>query len=718
MISPLQNSPAVMAYLGRVGLELRGLFHASRVLKENNYERDVAHARFNRRGYVSATKGYAPTDEEIEDMRAEVSQLEFPHQELLSALPSSGLPDIILNAHSKDTYIFRTKDNKIRFIQIRIDLDNGDKKYVPQTYWSDGQWRAAEPEEGLPIYNVEQVYKGARVFVHEGAKAARAATEIAEDPKHPWNSYFSTGVHVGWIGGAYHLHRNIWNELTSDTGELIIIPDNDFISKTRISRIARLFTCPAYHCRLDARWPNAWDVADGMPDSFYKEGRYQGPEFDQLLECCNWATVQVGMEGNRPIFAVREAFAQNWVRIQDLKHYAEISSPEISLDRDQFNIKVRPYSDVADTSALLSKISGNIVDKVTFMPSMPSGIVSIDDQLCLNQYVDRRVKPRRMVDTKPFWDFMDYLFEEEEERYHMKRWMSTLYGRPEVRMGHGVLMLSKLQGVGKSTLLDVLAKLIGNRHVSFPGDDVVQSGFNGWAVNKRLVVVHEIYAGQNWKTYNKLKSLVTDEFIEANNKHVKNYTMPNWTHYAAASNSMEALRMENDDRRWFVPQMPDHFYDRYDELYDFIEGGGIQSLAQDLLEFNDHIRRGEHAPLTAAKKALIDQSMPPDERMVVLLCERMQRDQCMDIKDIWLWLQDEAPSKAYISPQRIKSVLREKDYYVQDPMVVGSRERILVWKNQKMHDEALSQTNEREAQKVISSRIRTPGNVFKEDASM
>lgn len=711
---------------------MRTLFSATITTQSMGYEKEVSSIRFRRDGTIRAPGHLLPTTSEAADIERDIQAMSFPNQVTMAALSNANLPDLIKNAPDEKLFVFREPNNgPIRFIQVRIELDNGDKRYVPQTYWDDGQWRAIEPENGLPIYGIDKVRKGDRVFLHEGAKAAKAAEAIGRDPSHPWSQHFSTGVHVGWIGGAHHINRTMWRELTQlQPGELIILPDNDFIGRSRVNQISERFACPTSYLRLDNSWPKAWDVADPIPEQFFSAqsdetvgGSYIGPSFDDMLVACDWATEEVGTTDNgRPIYAVREAFAQNWVRVQNLQHYAHLSNPEITLNKDQFNIAVRPYSDVADTSALLAKFSGHICDKVTFMPSMPSGMVSIDGDYCLNQYVDRRIKPLRSngsSSTKPFWDFMEYLFPAKEERDVIASWIATVYAKPHVRIAFGLLLLSKMQGVGKSTLLNIMAELIGRKHVSFPGDAMIQGDFNGWLVNKRLVVVHEIYAGQSWKTYNRLKTLITDEFVEANNKHVVNYTLPNWTHFAAASNSMEALRIENDDRRWYVPSLPTNLYGRYAELRSWIRSGGLRYLAGELLDFGSYLEEGDKAPLTEAKTALIDQSMPPDERFVLVLMERMDSASCLDVKELWLWLQQEVKGRAFISPQRITSLLQEHGYVVEAPRQIGGRIKQVAWRNAEARAKAMKDalTPEQEVQQIVA-RIKMPSEVFRDDAAM
>jgi hypothetical protein len=732
MISPIETSAAAVRYLERIGAKMRTLFTASITTQSLGYEKDVYSVRFRRDGSVRAPDHLLPTAAESEGIAADIKAMKFPAQVTVAALSNSNLPELILNAPEDKLFVFRKPSNgPIRFIQVRIELENGDKRYVPQTLWDDGEWRAIEPEEGLPIYGIDKVRKGDRVFLHEGAKACKAAETVARDTSHPFSEFFKTGVHVGWIGGAHHLHRTLWHELQSlQPGEVVIFPDNDFVGRSKINDISAKFECPVSYVRMDAQWPKSWDVADPIPDRMFSQesetevgGRYIGELIEDMLVSCDWATTEVAQtENGRPIYEVREVFAHNWIRIQNLQHYAHISNPEVSFNRDQFNIAVRPFSDVPDTAALFSKFAGHICDKVTFMPSLPTGIVRLDSEYCLNQYVDRRLKPVKSnsvrEQTKPFWDFMEYMIPNPEERQVVMSWIATLYAKPERRMAFGLLFLSKLQGVGKSTLLNMIAELVGRKHASFPGDAMIQGDFNGWLVNKRLVVVHEIYAGQSWKTYNRLKTLITDEFVEANNKHVVNYTLPNWTHFCAASNSMEALRIESDDRRWYVPALPEKLYGRYGELRQWTRGGGMRYLASELLEWDGYLLEGDQAPRTLSKSNLIDQSMPNDERMILVMMERMDADVCVDIKELWLWLQKEANNRAFVSPQRICTLLNEHGYAVDPARPLGSRLRQVVWRSIEARAKALKNLTNDDEVKEIVNRMRSPSEVFRSSSDM
>lgn len=720
MITPLENCKAVTDYINRLGAKWKTLFTANIEIESFGYMKEVSSIRFTRRGEVFCQQHLKPTEEEAEAIAEEVSRIQFPDIVTVAALSPASMSSLMLKATDEELFIFKNGSGEICFVQVRVELDNGDKRYVPQTYWSDGEWRAVEPEEGLPIYGIEHVRPGDRVFLHEGAKAARAAQRIADGIDHPFSSYFSTGKHVGWVGGAHYIWKTVWSDLVRQCGELVIVPDNDYIGRSGIAKISRRFNCPAQALLFDGCWPPSWDCADSVPADFFSDdGTYIGPDLADMLSPCDKATEEVGLTDNgKPIYGVTEQFASQWCRVQRMKHYVHVSKPEISFDREQFNVQVRPYSDVAETANLLAKVPGNISTQLTFLPGKPTGLVYQDGEMQFNQYKDRRIKPLKGGTIEPFNSFMEYLFPEEAERVQVVRWMATLYACPSAKMNYAILLLSKLQGVGKSTLMNILSEMIGRKHVSFPGDAMIQSDFNSWIINKRFVAVHEIYAGQNWKAYNRLKPLITEEMLEANSKHLATYTFPSCVHFMAASNSLEALRIENDDRRWYVPKLPETFYSDYNQLYEWIRQGGLKYLAQHFMDFEGYVKPGEHAPKTQAKLRLIEQSMPMDERLVVTLIDRLSPGECLDVQDVWVWLQEEARGRAYATPQRIISLLGENGYHVDDPFKIGNRKRQLIWSSKEDYDSNAAKMNGTPVQKHFAQFIREPGDIFADKSPM
>src|SRR6516162_4020523 len=124
-------------------------------------------------------------------------------------------------------------------------------------------------------------------------------------------------------------------------------------------------------------------------------------------------------------------------------------------------------------------------------------------------------------------------------------------------MRYSMLLISEVFGVGKNTLTDaVLAPLVGQHNCSWPKEkQVLDSQFNSWIVNKRLVIVSEIYSGHGMKMYNQLKDYVADRDIEAHLKYMNPYHIDNYAHLVLCSNFPKALIIAEGDRRWLVPEV-------------------------------------------------------------------------------------------------------------------------------------------------------------------
>lgn len=282
--------------------------------------------------------------------------------------------------------------------------------------------------------------------------------------------------------------------------------------------------------------------------------------------------------------------------------------PHIQLNLNIFNAAVRPFSDVFNTGRLIHQYYKGRTAKLCYRPDINRRVITDRNSSAINLHLPSNIRSFQ-GDPTPWLNFLKYLFPVERERREVERWCATLIARPEVRMLYGLLLVSERQGMGKSTLGErILAPLVGLHNTGFPGErDIVESGFNGWAANKRLVVVGEIYTGQSFKAYNILKSYVTDKNINVNEKFQRPYTVDNWIHIVACSNSKKALRIEDTDRRWYYPQVAENPWteDRWADFYDWLNAGGLPVIRHWAETYEDYVKTGQHSPMTVSKQALI-----------------------------------------------------------------------------------------------------------------
>jgi len=355
--------------------------------------------------------------------------------------------------------------------------------------------------------------------------------------------------------------------------------------------------------------------------------RPQSLRFVLLRRSAAWATrlllpASTGSGSKTPTFAARPAFLSQWVTVIKPRVFVHRADPGRMLTVDDFNALVRPFSDVKDTAELLRQNAAIQVDGVAYEPGADAGTTVVDGRFHINTWTPSLIG-RRQGDAKRFLDFMALLIPITKDRDNTLKWCATLIACPKVRMRYGLLLISEIQGVGKGTLMEkILAPLAGWQNTSVPSEKMlIDSDFNSWIAHKRLVLVHEIYAGHSKKPYNSVKSGVTDDKIEVNEKYVVSYKVNNWSHFILASNSFKALGLVKADRRWFVPgvtenkQAPEY----WTKLNTWLVDGGLEIIHQWAYDYiNEHgaVTTADEAPESAAKEKIIRASRSEGQQFV------------------------------------------------------------------------------------------------------
>lgn len=654
MIKTLTDVPSIDKYLRRIGAEPRSMRTA--VVKEQRgaYWSDVAVIRFNPEGGVTAPDEWAPTESEASLITAEMKGYEWPTHRRLGK--GYQLPPELSVAPREDLFEFWDQEGQLVMIQQRR-IKKGDKVYVPWTYWSDEQWRCAEPEGKLPLWGMEDLKDNTTVFIHEGAKAARfvrnlinpkTEEERAALAEHPWGQELGGAAHLGWIGGALSPARTDWSSLAkAGVKRAYIVADNDTPGRAAVPAISfQLKGLTVFVIEFTEQWPASFDLADAFPKNMFgrigKHRHYVGPTFRACTHPGTWATDQIPNPSGKgkPIIVLRSEFRDLWSWVEEQDIYICREMPEIMRPITLFNGMVAPFSHTSNTAGLLQKAYQGRKTRLCYRPDIAARIVSDNTTSAVNLHTpsDVRAGPG---DVGPWIEFLEYLFIVPEERHQVMRWCATLIAKPEVRMLYALLLVSERQGMGKSTLGEkILAPLIGMHNTGFPGEkDIVESSFNGWVSNKRLIVVGEIYTGQSFKAYNQLKGYITDKSINVNEKFQRPYTIDNWVHMLACSNSRKALRMEETDRRWFYPLLSNTPWPRekWGIFNEWLSSGGLAVIRRWAEEYGDYVSTGEHSPMTGTKTQMIKESMsePAQEWLDILeALENSDEPQALAMRDV------------------------------------------------------------------------------------
>jgi hypothetical protein len=653
-LASLNDLAPVRAYLRRVGATPVSFLSATLEERANGYPKVTGRITFTRSGEARVWGNVEPpSDTEAAAIREAFEQADAAG-ELPRPMPLAALAELPEGVSLSDPNVAVCHDfaGQIVMLHQRYETRDGGKGFIPWTRWSDGLWHKMEPEV-MPFFGLPGHEDKVTLFLHEGAKAARRVKAILageNDSRFPWREEVRWGHHVGWLGGVHAVSRSDWEALAARRwSRVVIVADNDRHGLRAAHEIAKEFPGNVFIVAFDQRFPCGFDCGDDWPEALFDaEGFYTGPSLADCLRPATWATRLLPAVGRgRPAAVIREEFAATVAYTVTPPRFAFIDRPSRDYSADEFNALVAPFSHVRTETAtkLLSQIECQH-ERLIYDPRHRPGTVVIDAQRCFNVYEGGRVSPA-VGDAGPWEEYLAHLIPAEEERGQVKRWLATLIARPAVRMRYGLLLISVTQGVGKNTLANVLKRLLGPANVSFPNESsIVDSQFNGWAARKRLIFIGEIYSGHSRKAYDKLKSVLADDDLEVNQKHVEAHRLDNWATVIACSNSEAALHLDDEDRRWFVPTVAETLKppEWWQAFYSWFEGEGAGIILQWALDYASRhgpVRTGEHAPDSPRKRAIVEGSRSEGQQLAVALAEHLTslpRRVILRISEVRRWI--------------------------------------------------------------------------------
>jgi hypothetical protein len=348
------------------------------------------------------------------------------------------------------------------------------------------------------------------------------------------------------------------------------------------------------------------------------------------------------------VHRIRNQFAAEWLWVEEPNAFVHRDQVERLRSRNTFNSRIRSFSDVDDTARLFIRSFSSICDSVVYRPGERPGIIHEDGRRLVNTF-----RPSAIAavegDPAPFIELMEYMFPIETDRREVMRWCATLVARPEVRIRYSLLLISEVQGIGKTTLgQDILVPLVGKHNASFPSEQmIVDSTFNSWAAHKRLAVVHEIYSGDNKKGYNRLKDKIADTGITINKKYFEPYTIENYLHAVCCSNSVRAIHLDDADRRWLVPRVVEELRDKekWNAFHAWLKGDGLGIIRGYLEKLTADpgfvVGTGDHAPLTGMKQEIINESRSDGQRLAYDLgvaATKAQNKAVLTVEEVRRWV--------------------------------------------------------------------------------
>jgi hypothetical protein len=661
---------------------------------------------------------HAPTEEE----RAAIEKaLADPNIEWPKSIPCGGVDElikVIAKAHKRINptlfVYYDTAGKNVVFVQERLDPKDGELKKddLPWSYWNDKKWRMMEPDGLLPLWGLEQLANRFEVFIHEGAKTAQyvkammppeeycrsadeqqkrramRGNEEAEELKRahphltacPWIGALKGYAHLGWPGGAPNPHRVDWEpirKLPRDV-KVTIVADHDMAGVDAVPKISRALGRHVGVIRFGGDFPANFDLADPFPAALFKEKNgarvWDGPSFEDCWSPATWAT-----RVEKKNCSLRQEFIDEWINCVKPALIIHRDRLDLHYTKEEFNKLIAPFSDIENVAALLNKSFSVQANTIVYEPGRRSGPISMNGQRVANVYRPSTIRPIK-GDVTPFLQFMDHLIPDPEDRRYTLRWTATLSARPDIRMFYSLLLFSLAQGVGKTTLAMIAARLVGLHNTSFPSGERIVQRFNNWVVYKRLAVVAEIFEGNSRRTYNSLKDAITDVRISAELKNVPAFDINSQIHVFASTNSPRALKIDDEDRRWFVPGVTEKQKDLeyWKALHSWLGDEGIPIIAQWAKDFvaieGNTVETGERPPATKAKERMILDTMSEGERLISDFADELLELKKQKIPVVvrldflreWLKVAKGGGTRYLESSETINKILKSKGLAISD----------------------------------------------------
>jgi len=312
-------------------------------------------------------------------------------------------------------------------------------------------------------------------------------------------------------------------------------------------------------------------------------------------------------------------------------------------------------------------------DYAAMRPDHPDEILIAEGRETIFNTYRRRALPVEGGEVETFLAFMRHLFPEAADYSLALDWIAHKYTHPGERM-HGLLMVTSAFGTGRNTLAKILKCLLGENYVkdnelhNLVGSSG-QAAYNEYLSDSLIVYIAEAqeydekatrYASRRG-AYERLKILIDPmaSMIYVKRKYGRNTTERTFASILIASNHIDALAIDKEDRRLIVldctrkplSTAPKRLRERIHAWYQ--DGRNIGALARFLIR-HDQISKYspyDEAPMTRAKKRMLEASQN-------------------DLDMLYEQYVNEAPGDVCTIAQLTRYVIREanaNDYDIPDP---------------------------------------------------
>jgi len=204
-------------------------------------------------------------------------------------------------------------------------------------------------------------------------------------------------------------------------------------------------------------------------------------------------------------------------------------------------------------------------------------------------------------------ELLEHMCSDDDMYQWVLKWIAYPIQNPGAKMRTAIVVHGP-QGTGKNLFFECVMSIYG-QYGRIIDQSAIEDKFNEWGTKKLFLIADEVVARTDlYHVKNKLKCIITGEWMRINPKNMVAYDEKNHINMVFLSNERMPVVLEKDDRRHAVIWTPDKLSpDFYKDVATEIKNEGIEALHDFLLNlplenFNEHTK----PPLNLAKEDLIE----------------------------------------------------------------------------------------------------------------
>jgi len=306
------------------------------------------------------------------------------------------------------------------------------------------------------------------------------------------------------------------------------------------------------------------------------------------------------------LLVAMKSFLSNWVYVSQNESFINIDNGLRFTTKQQVNAYLMPKFNTLDPYTKI--LSNNLIfscDSITIEPDNDKKIFQKEGVIYYNDFRKLLLSPvplakntatkkqRKAVAT--FLRHLRWLVPRPGELDLLLNFLSFICAKPGKKVSWAPLLVAEHKGVGRSMLSRLFKNIMGKGLVNVE-NTVLDKNETDYLVNTYLVFVHEVNHGSKFAVMNKLKTMITDDYVSIMAKYARTYEQPNVTNFFLLANIRDALAIEEGDRRIFVlyhdalPKAPSYYTrldkaitENYTEIFSYL-------VSRDISKFNPHQR--------------------------------------------------------------------------------------------------------------------------------